>query len=75
MPFLKRGGYRAEALWRPSAAQEVCKLLETVHPSDLTAGELLGLLAMLRSARARCNHEEPAGKSAPLALLRPGATR
>jgi hypothetical protein len=63
-----------EALWRPSAAQEVCKLLETLHPSDLTACELLGLLGMLRAAMERCNHAEPVGKSAQL-TLRPGGTR
>jgi hypothetical protein len=64
-----------EALWRPSATQEVCKLLEALHPSDLTACELLDLLAMLRSARERCNHSEPVGRSGQPTLLRPKSAR
>jgi hypothetical protein len=61
-----------EALWRPAAVDEVCALMETLHPSDLTACELLGMVAMLRTARAlRCS----GGATRAVLQFIPGGTR
>ena len=61
-----------EALWRPAAVVEVCELMKTLRPSEMTGCELVGLLAILRSAMARVY---PNDEAAPVLQLVPRAVR
>jgi hypothetical protein len=49
-----------EPLWRPAVVDEVCDLMKALRPSDLTGCEVLGLLALLRSAMDRVGSYGPA---------------
>ena len=62
-----------EALWKPAAVDEVYALCSSVLLEDLTACELHGMVAMLRTAKARLDAE--AAAPAPLTLLRPKSAR
>jgi hypothetical protein len=59
-----------EALWKPAAVDEVFALMSSgLVLEDLTACELLGMVAMLRTAKARI--DAAAAAPAQLTLLRP----
>jgi hypothetical protein len=62
-----------EALWKPAAIDEVYALSDALLLDDLTPCELHGVVAMLRTAKARLDAAN-AAPAKPI-LLRPKSTR
>jgi hypothetical protein len=64
-----------EVVLRPEANRELCELLATVSADQLTYGELLGVIALLRAARARLEAELRPARPAKLAVINGGDRR